>query len=83
MPDLAPPSPRFRTTPAPCPSLWTLNPMNESVDVDCGHHTSGRMFDPPREILTYSRFVYTVVLQWTWVSSLGDSGPEAETLPGV
>ncbi|GBM56392.1 hypothetical protein AVEN_132864-1 [Araneus ventricosus] len=38
-------SPNFRTTPVcTCPSLWILNPMGESVDVDGGHHTSGRMF---------------------------------------
>ncbi|GBM55139.1 hypothetical protein AVEN_207024-2-1, partial [Araneus ventricosus] len=26
------------------PSSWTLNPMGESVDMDCEHHTSGTAF---------------------------------------
>ncbi|GBM43686.1 hypothetical protein AVEN_26554-1 [Araneus ventricosus] len=38
--------PRFRPTPGPSPSLSILNPMGESVDVGCGHHTSERMFGP-------------------------------------
>ncbi|GBO04877.1 hypothetical protein AVEN_260559-1 [Araneus ventricosus] len=46
-PEQAPLSPNFHTTTTPPrPSLWTLYPMGESVDVGCEHQTSERTFDP-------------------------------------
>ncbi|GBN56956.1 hypothetical protein AVEN_39996-1 [Araneus ventricosus] len=64
----------------PCPSLWTSNPMGESVDVSCGHHTRGGRLAPMYD-LKCTRPTNAEDLQWNPVSKLDLSSFEVETLP--
>ncbi|GBN68712.1 hypothetical protein AVEN_170980-1 [Araneus ventricosus] len=76
-PELAPPSPNFRATPAG-------GRLATTYDLACNRPHTRRIFSgigfracgPPAP-----RLANTVDLQWDWVSDLGPSGSDVETLP--